>query len=60
MQVNVDELRKMLGDQPIARRTSLEPDRVHEHAVSVLGSLRGLSKGDKRRVLKRAEKLLDA
>jgi hypothetical protein len=43
-----------------AKRPGLDADHVHEHAIAVLNQLRGLSKGDKRRVLRRAEKLLDA
>jgi len=61
--INADELMKALGTAqaaPTRRRRSITADQVHEHAVTVLHTLRGLAKGDKRRVLKKAEKLLDS
>jgi hypothetical protein len=57
----LEALTKEAGKQPAStRRPALAADQVHEHAVAVLAQLRGLSKGDKRRVLKKAEKLLDS
>jgi len=41
-------------------RESVSEDRLQEHAISALHGLRGLSKADKRKVLRRMSKLLDA
>lgn len=55
--VSVSDLRALTID---SRQGPLDPDGVHETAVTALMVMRGLSRGDKLKVLRKMRRLLDA
>lgn len=56
--VSVDELKRALAADGTPRRKGVTEDEKQEFAFAVLHTMRGLSKRDKRSVLRRADKLL--
>jgi hypothetical protein len=54
--VTADELRAILAQD--AKRQGVEEDRLQEYAVAALATLRGLSRTDKLKVIRRMAKML--
>lgn len=58
--VKLEDLLASLGKEQGKTSKSLTVDQLQEYAINSLNSLRGLSRGDKLKVIRRMRKLLDA
>lgn len=58
--ITADELRKAMAADGTPRKNGAVGDEIHEYAVALLHTMRGLGRRDKRSVLRRAGKLLSS
>ena len=56
--ISAEEYRALLAGEGANRRAGVDEDRLQEYAVAALGSLRGLIRTDKLKVIRRMTRML--